>query len=82
MEKTIKNFIISNNNEKIKGTNTFIYSLNSLDGDYLGIMTFKDNILPETDDELLECCLWKAAETMSWKYGFEGFKNYGRKNNN
>ena len=55
MKKIIKNFIISNNNEKIKGTNTLVYSLNSIDGDYLGSMTFKDNILPKTDDELLEC---------------------------
>lgn len=79
MKKIIKNFIISNNNEKIKGTNTLVYSLNSIDGDYLGIMTFKDNILPKTDDELLECCLWKASETMPWKYSFEGFKLWKRK---
>lgn len=72
MRRKVKDFIIENNGETILNTNKLIFTLTSTDGNYLGIITFLDNKLPEDDETLFQCCQWKANEEMPWKYEFYG----------
>ena len=80
--KEIDKFLLESDT-KLKGTDINVWTLkglvpdntNNYTYDYLGIMTFPNNELPQ-DDVLLELCQYKANEEMPYKYDFEGFKKY------
>ena len=62
-ERIVGSYKIKSDGSCIKGTNAIIYSLYDND-EYLGIMKFHKNQIPDNDEELKEMCDWKKQEEL------------------